>query len=44
MSYGNADEVIEEIFESLFNRYQMKFKKSKRGSGFIFDWVHLLYY
>ena len=39
-----ADEVIEERFESLLNRYQIGLETSMRGSDFIFDFVHLLYY
>ena len=39
-----ADEVIKKFFKSLLNRYQIKLGTSKRGSDFIFDCVHLLYY
>ena len=38
-----ADEVIKELFDSLKNRYQNNFKSIK-GSEFVFDYVHLLYY
>ena len=39
MINGNADEVVEEIFESLVNRYQINLKESMKDSEF-----HLLYY
>ena len=39
-----ADKVIEEFFESLLNRYQNRLEISMRGSNFIFDCVHSLYY
>ena len=38
-----ADEVIEELFKSLKNRYQNNLE-SMKGSEFVFDYVHLLYY
>ena len=38
-----ADEVIEELFDSLKNRYQNNLE-SMKGSEFVFDYVHLLYY
>ena len=44
MIYDNTDEVIEELFESILNRYQIELETSMRGSDFIFDCVHLLYY
>ena len=44
MIYDNTDEVIEERFESLLNRYQIGLETLMRGSDFIFDLVHLLYY
>ena len=37
-------EVIENLFESLLNRYQTGLKTSMRGRDFHFDRVHLLYY
>ena len=39
-----VDEVIKEPFDSLIKKYQIELKKSMRGSNFIFDWVHLLYF
>ena len=44
MIYDNADEVIEEIFQSIFAIYKIALEKSMRGSDFIFDCVHLLCY
>ena len=44
MIYDNPDEVIEELFESLFNRYQIGLETSMRGCDFIFDFVHFLCY
>ena len=44
MTNDKSDEVIEKLFESLLNRYQIGLKTSRRGSGFIFDCVQLLYY
>ena len=42
--YDNAAEVIEDVFESLLNRYQIGLETSVGGRGFILDCVHLLYY
>ena len=44
MSYDNANEVVNEILESLFSSYQIGLETSMRGSGFIFESVQLLYY
>ena len=42
---GNeTDEIIEELFKSLLQRYQEGLKESMKGSKFIFDSVNLLYY
>ena len=43
MINNEANEVIEELFDSLKNRYQNDLE-SVKGSGFVFDYVHLLYY
>ena len=43
MINNEANEVIEELFDSLKNRYQNNLE-SVKGSGFVFDYVHLLYY
>ena len=38
-----ADKVIKELSESFKNKYQNNLK-SMKGSEFVFDYVHLLYY
>ena len=43
MINDDADEVIEELFKSLKNRYQNDLE-SMKGSEFDFDYVHLLCY
>ena len=43
MINDEADEVTEELFDSLKNRYQNNLE-SMKGSEFVFDLVHLLYY
>ena len=43
MISDEADEVIKELFDSLKNRYQNNLE-SMKGSEFVFDYVHLLYY
>ena len=44
INYENADKVTKKHFKSLLDRYQIGLKTSMRGSDFIFDFVHLLYY
>ena len=44
MINNKADEVIEVLFKSLPNRYQNNLEKLMKGSEFVFDYVHLLYY
>ena len=44
MLYDNANEVVNELFESLLSRYQIGLEMSMRGSDFLFDSVQLLYY
>ena len=44
MSYDNANEVVNEHFQSLLSRYQIGSETSARGSDFIFDLVQPLYY
>ena len=39
-----TDEVIEDLFKSLLERYQERLEESIRGSEFIFDGVDALYY
>ena len=42
---GNeTDEIIEELFESLLQKYPKKLEKSMKGSEFVFDSVDLLCY
>ena len=38
-----ANKVIKQLFKSLKNRYQNNLE-SMKGSEFVFDYVHLLYY
>ena len=44
MINDKADEVKEELFQSLFSRYKIGLETSVKGSDFIFDCVQLLYY
>ena len=44
MINDKADEVMEEFFQSLLSRYQIRLEISMKGSDFIFDCVHLFYY
>ena len=39
-----TDEIIEELFDSLLQKYQEGLEKSMKGSEFVFDSVDLLYY
>ena len=43
MINDEADEVIKEFFDSLKNRYENNLESIK-GSEFVFNYVHLLYY
>ena len=40
MTYDNANEIIEAIFQSLLSRYQISLETSIKGSNFVFDSVH----
>ena len=40
----NANEVVDELFESLLSRYQIGLETSMKGIDFIFDSVQLLHY
>ena len=42
-SYNDANEVVNELFESLLSRYQENLETSMTGSDFIFDSVQLMY-
>ena len=44
MSYNDANEVIDKLFESLHSRYQGNLETSMKRSEFIFDSVQLMYY
>ena len=44
MINDKPEEVLEELFQSLLSRYQIGMETSMKGSAFIFDLVHLLYY
>ena len=42
--YNDANEVFDELFESLHSRYQGNLETSMRAKDFIFDSVQLMYY
>ena len=44
MINDDADEVKEELFKSLQNRYQNNLEESMKASEFFFDYVNFLYY
>ena len=45
MMGSEADDIIDEIFKSLLQRFQdAKEKSNKRGSDFVFESVDLLFY
>ena len=41
---SETDEIIEELFKSVLQRYQEGLEKSMKGSEFIFDSVNLFHY
>ena len=43
ITYENANEVIEELFESLLSRYQIGLEATMRGCGVIFNYLNLMY-
>ena len=43
-SYNDANEFVDELFESLSSRYPGNSETSMRGGDFIFDSVQLMYY
>ena len=43
-SYNDANEIVDEHFESICSRYEGNLETSMRGRDFIFDSVQLLYY
>ena len=44
MINDKADVVDEKHFELLLDRYQNKLEKLMKGSEFLFNYVHILYY
>ena len=42
--YDNANDVVDEVFESLLSRYKIGLTESMRGSNFIFDSLKCLCY
>ena len=44
MMGSETDEIIEELFESLLQRYQERLEELKNGSDLVFDSVDALYY
>ena len=44
MMGSETDEIIEELFKSLWQRYQKGLEESIDGSHFTFDGVNVLYY
>ena len=44
ITYDYADEIVEEVFESLLSRHQIGLETSMKGSNFIFDAVNVLSY
>ena len=44
MVSSETDDIIDELFESLLQKYQEGLEESMKGSEFIFDSVDLLYY
>ena len=43
MINDKADEIVEELFQSLRNRYQNNFEKLMKESDFVFNYLHLLH-
>ena len=39
-----TDKIIEELFNSLLQRYQKRLEEKMRGSEFVYDSINLLYY
>ena len=44
MMGSETDEIIEDLFKSLLQKYQEGLEESMKGSEFIFDSVDALYY
>ena len=43
MTYDNANDIVDELFETLPSRYQDNLEMSMKGIDFVFDSVQLLY-
>ena len=41
---SEKDEILEELFEFLLQKYQNCLEESMKGTEFVFDSVHLFYY
>ena len=44
MINDKSNKVIEELFQLLLSSCQIQLETSMKGSDFVFDYVHLLYY
>ena len=44
MMGNETDEIIEELFESLLQKYQEGLEEKMRGNEFVFDSIRLFYY
>ena len=44
MINDKADEIVKEIFEWFFSKYQIGLETSMKGSNFNFDYIDLLYW
>ena len=44
MTFDKADEVVQELFESLLSKYKIGLETRMKGSNFIFNCVNLLHY
>ena len=44
MISDKVDEVMQELFQVLLSRYQIRLEKLIKGSDFIFDFVYFLHY
>ena len=44
LSYNGANEIIDELFESLHSNHQGNLETSMRGKDFTFDSVHVMYF
>ena len=42
--FGHYDDIIEQLFESLLQKYEQNLQNKMKGSDFEFDGVNFLYY